>query len=477
MAYRSSLLCGGLAFLMFTQGAFALTGKAAVVIGQRNFTTRQRIANSSKLLVVYVNNNVVTRTDTILRGDIFRSKWSFDGRRIAFYRNGFGVSIIDADGQNLRSVAPMVNWPDVRYEQAIAWPGIDSGKWVYYHHSDNCPTCTYGGNGQIWRVNVNDTSRKELLCDLKRKDSNQIRDNGVSISCDAKYAAMEMWGSPEELGYPNVSHLIAFNFPPQVEPGTGFVTKMTQLNASGSPFSGGCNVAMSASGNILYNFQGMHTCIYASRWNHTSNTSQTYTIGTGGTGTLDLFKDIEPALNSPWGPGECVTSIQGAGNSDQVIVAINFWQYGVGVGERESNQMIVNWKAKEAVYTTHFPDTRNLPGGKANIFFFADIGDFWVDGGPANPGTKYQDIDGNWIQVPGAVAVDNTMKKISARWGLAKAIEGKATMYDVTGKRLGCASGMSAIAGRSGVFLIRALTKDGKSAHRLAIRGGGLAHD
>jgi hypothetical protein len=462
---------------MFTQGAFALTGKAAVVIGQRNFTTRQRIANSSKLLVVYVNNNVVTRTDTILRGDIFRSKWSFDGRRIAFYRNGFGVSIIDADGQNLRSVAPMVNWPDVRYEQAIAWPGIDSGKWVYYHHSDNCPTCTYGGNGQIWRVNVNDTSRKELLCDLKRKDFDQIRDNGLSISCDAKYAAMEMWGSPEELGYPNVSHLIAFNFPPQVEPGTGFVTQMTQLNASGSPFSGGCNVAMSASGNILYNFQGAHTCIYASLWNHTSNTSKTYTIGTGGTGTCDLFKDIEPALNSPWGAGDCVTNIQGAGNSDQVIVAINFWEYGVGVGERESNQMIVNWKAKEAVYTTHFPDTRTLPGGKANIFFFADIGDFWVDGGAANPGNKYQAADGSWVAVPGAVAAKNQLKKGPVQWSVTDAIHRNAAMYDSKGKRLGDASCMRAIAGRPGVFFVKTSAPNGTSAHRLVIGGSSPIRD
>jgi hypothetical protein len=101
----------------------ALSGKAAIVVGQKN------VANSCKLIVVYVQNNVVTRADTILRnGTFYRSRWSFDGRRIAFYRNGYGVCIIDADGKNLRCIAPMINWTEIRQEQTMDWPGIDAGK-------------------------------------------------------------------------------------------------------------------------------------------------------------------------------------------------------------------------------------------------------------------------------------------------------------------------------------------------------------
>jgi hypothetical protein len=308
-----------------------------------------------------------------------------------------------------------------------------------------------------------------MICDLKRKDWDAIM--MFDLSSDAKYASMEMIGTVDELGYPMLNgFMFAFTFPPEIEQGTGFVTRLNQINASGSNY-GGCNAAISASGNILYNFQGAHTSIYASIWDHNAMTATKYTIGTGSSGSLDLFKDVEPVLHSPWGAGECFTNPQGSCNSDQVIVAINFWEYGVGVGERESNQIIMNWKTKEAVYTTRFPDTRLSPGGKMANFFYADMGDFWVDGGAANPGNKYQTVDGSWIEIPGAVAVHNISEKNQVSWMPERAISGNVAMYSVVGKRLSGDAGTSAafaMSHHNGIFLIRTADKRGNPICYLA---------
>jgi hypothetical protein len=255
-----------------------MTGKAAVVVSQKN------VAASSKLLVVHVSNNAVTGTDTILRGGVFYDpRWSFNGSRIAFYRNGGGVSIIDSDGKNLRTVARMVDWKAPDNEYAMSWPGIDGGKWVYYHKS--CATCPNGGNGEIWRVNVDDTAQKQMLCDLKRTD-NSCGIWKFQLSSDAKYAAAEIVGTTADLGYnKGTDNMAAFTFPTQVEPGTGFTTSMNLMSEGNSNF-GGCNAGISASGNIVYNFLGGHEVLYASWWDHNSNSATKYTIGTGGSGCL-----------------------------------------------------------------------------------------------------------------------------------------------------------------------------------------------
>jgi hypothetical protein len=141
-------------------------------------------------------------------------------------------------------------------------------------------------------------------------------------------------------------------------------------------------------------------------------------------------------LKSGQDPGECFSHPVGSCNSDQVFTSIIFWQYGVGTSGRETNQMVVNWKEKAAVYTTNIPDSRLSPSGPMTNFFWVDIGDFWVDA-TGHYGC-YMDVNGNWIKVPGADTSKpaKVMPGVSSGSGFRSA-GGITAIYDLKGARMG----------------------------------------
>jgi len=422
--------------------AAAMTGKAVAVVALRNTS----IANPSRLIVCTVQDNRTTAVDTILKNGVFYfPTFSFNGRRIAFYRNGAGVSIIDRDGNNLRTVAKTMNWGWGDQEQTMAWPGSEGGKWLYYHKP-----ASYAfryGTGEIWKVNVDDTSQNILVCDYKKVDtcsSGGWFAPGLwnwSLSADAQYCVTHTIDNCHLLGWEGDRNaIIPSLFPPKVDPATGWINPRLTAAACNGCGLGGCNSGLSASGTLVTQFSGAHNQIYCFFWNHATRTvTGRYTIGTGASGSLDQYRDVEVWL-APGGlaMGDAFMYPRNVSNSDQIIAVLVNWQYCDQFTKTGSNLVITNWKDKKAVMVTNNPDKRptnsSLPPSVP--FWYAEPGDFSVD----NTGHRgcYMDVNGNWIAIPGADTSEpvKVMQGVSSGSGFRSA-GGITAIYDLKGARMG----------------------------------------
>jgi hypothetical protein len=340
--------------------------------------------------------------------------------------------------------------------QNISWPAIDGGKWVYFHRKDN----THGGEGTcaIWRVNVEDTTTKQEVFDYMPGDK---WCTGVgacmrrwSASADAKYAVYHVYICP--LGGDSGPHLF-----PQIN--NGRLVAPTCVDP-GNYCDFGCNTAISASGNWMYNFWGSHTGIYMHKWNHAQTAPGTVTgflnIGTGAFGSVDLFKDIVPGLapatiadKEEFG---CLIWNRGAANSDKIVTAIAGYRYTADYMEGSSgaNGLIIDWVDKKATLITNNPKPpviNPLPNGqKLKVI---EPPDFFVTGGKIG---CYEDSAGNWIPVPGAATV---VRDAGNRSGLlpASVFERTAVYYDIRGARIGATgpgSRSAAVQSRRGVYVL-----------------------
>jgi hypothetical protein len=476
---KTKLLAAGILAMGFCSSLWAIEGKAAAVVFQNTVYTSQ----GSRLMVVAVSGNSVVRTDTILKRAVYyHPTWSFDGRRIAFYTNGgpFSfISVINAGGTNLRNVASFPGTFGLSKCQAIAWPGTDAGKWIYYHRLCNAG-CWQQGSGEIWKVNVDDTTQKSMVCDFTKVNEDPPAGwaspslEGWHLSTDAKYSAITLYGTQASLGY-TFHPVIAFTFPPQVNSSTQLIDPNLTAPQCNNCIINGCNSAISASGQLVYNFLGPHNQLYASFWDHAAKTAVRYTIGTGPNGSLDQYKDIEPWLTTTLGMGSCITNPHGSCNSDRVVIMMIDWAYVAGYDGTGNNQVVVDWKNKKAVYTTHNPDLRGGAGHETPTtkYWCTEPGDFWVDGGAANPGTKYQAIDGSWVEVPGAVSVapdSRAVRKPSDRGAPAATV----TAFTLTGARVGVAQEQAFRQGSTGKLLrgCYIMVGQGIPAKRMALNTG-----
>lgn len=338
----------------------ALNGKAVTVVQtivSPFYGTQSAIR--SRLIVVNVSNSAVARTDTILREPMLvHPTWSFDGTRIAFYRFGHGIAVVDADGKNLRDVWSGPAFGAENDVANISWPGTDSGKWIYFHKSQNSGN---EGTGEIWKVNVNDTAQKSLVCDYLPATAWCAQGACLrrwSLTPDAKYAVIHCYENGNV-----VPHL----FPPQnnnamLTAPTCVPTGDGNKNCS---FWGDCNPSLSASGNILYHFGGAHTQIYANWWNHTPTSASpntitySFTIGTGPSGSLDQYKDVETWLapSAAKDAMQCFIWPRGAANSDKIVTSIVANRYGAEYWHNScgGNIVVANWKDRNAVMVTNNP--------------------------------------------------------------------------------------------------------------------------
>jgi len=458
------LLTAGVSLLPgIAHGAGTINGRAVTAIHDIASpvwdAALQPTQNRSKLVVVTVSNGAVTSTDTILRNQcISHPTWSFDGTRIVFAGDGKGMYIVDADGKNMKTI-----WSDMVFGfgsdmQNISWPAIDGGKWVYFHRKD----ATHGGEGTcaIWRVNVEDTTKKEMIFDYMPGD-NWCTGVGAcmrrwSVSADATYAVYHVY----MLRQNNMGPDGGPHFFPQLSNGR---LAVPQCVDPGNYCDYGCNLAVSASGKYIYHFEGSHTGIYFHKWNHAQTGPGTQTgflnIGTGASGSLDQFKDIEtwlqPATIADKESFACVIWDRGAANSDKIVTTIVGYRYTADYMEGSSggNGVIIDWVDKKATLITNNPKppvTNPLPNGqKLKVI---EPPDFFVTGGKSG---CYEDSAGNWIPVPGATAV----RDAGNRSGLfpASAFARTAVYYDIRGARIGAAgpgSRSAAVQTRRGVYLL-----------------------
>lgn len=438
--------------LALVSSVCALNGKAVAVVS--NFLSPvdgSQASDVSRMIVVTTQSvgNVTSnvKTDTILRGRMFYPMWSFDGTRIAFYKDGAGVCVVNADGSNLRTVARTVDWGREDWFYNLSWPGIDGGKWIYYHKTCNSG-CFRNGSGEIWKVNVDDTAQKSMICDYTK--SNVQIEPGIpwfgrfQLSADAKYAAIHAGGVPSLAVWGYRNGCIPHEFPPKVIPGTTQIdpglTEPACDNCGG--YRGACNTGLSTSGNIFFHFDGAHTVIYANYWNHAAKTiNGRYDIGTGPWGSLDMDKDLDPWISTGAGMGDCLVWPKGSSNSDRVVSVLTGWKYGDMYSPTGSNLIIADWKDKKAAMVTNNPRPnlfKNAQGQEmswvveGDRYWVAEPGDFWVAGGPAG---CYEAIDGSWVNVQtGQVTnVDNRSRNVN---GTRTAIRPVA-IYTLTGTRLG----------------------------------------
>jgi hypothetical protein len=447
---KTKLFAAAMIAVYVCGGSFAMNGRSAtaVYLMQEPWTFPP---NPGRLIVSTISGTSVTRTDTLLRGiRFFYPTWSPDGKRIAFFSNGGGgLSIIDADGKNRRTVATMADWrknsgQGEELEQFITWSAIDGGKWIYYHRpcpGDTAVDCIMQGSGEIWKVNVDDTSQNIMICDYKKL--NQCQLSRYSLSADAKYAICHVGGMADgaqlqQLGFTPVG-VISHEFPPQVNPSTGWIDpNLTEPACAISDCRihfGACNSALSASGNIIYHFYGGHCQLYASYWNHAAKTQSgfgTLKIGTGLDNSLDEYRDVEVWMKNDPRAGDVFIWPRGS-NSDKIVNVLTGYRYTASYADAQGcNHLVINWKDKEAVSATNNP--RGSSNGSA--YWIAGPSDFRVDGGPDG---CYQDTAGRWINEITGVIKQNANPAPASFVRAPSALSGTVAVYNLAGVRVGMA--------------------------------------
>jgi hypothetical protein len=404
--------------LLAFSGANAMNGKAAAVVSLLTGSSP-----TSRLILATVTDNSLV-SDTVVKGEpgkgFYYPTFNLDGTRIAFYKNGAGVCVYDLASRSVRTVAKTL---DASGNSAfLAWPGADGGKWVYYHRP--CRGCRNGCSGEIWKVNVDDTTRNILVCDYAKNDTAEWV-NRWSLSADGKYSVVAhgvLPGDIKQFGSAYGSMAIAFTFPPQLDPASGTANPTLTAVQNCCMFAWECNQGLTASGKFLFHFSGAHNAVYGENWNHTTNTEARRPD--------PYFRSFNPGLES-WlaagpapGPGRGEESLhwpRGGSNSDRIFTVLYGTNYQTQVTAGD-NLAVINWKTGQAVAATNNP---------LSPFWFAEPGDFHLDGGPAN---SYQEEDGAWVVIPLPTQIGRDRDRPGVFGGIpARTL----TIYNLRGARAG----------------------------------------
>jgi hypothetical protein len=162
-------------------------------------------------------------------------------------------------------------------------------------------------------------------------------------------------------------------------------------------YEDGCNIGISASGGYVGSYiGGMHVDMFINGVD-----------GKNGTGpdiaTINIHNQLESWAGEAIGTG--AEHIQWAVNSDKwVMQEIGYASDGHADGNADgSNQVVCNWTDKVAI---NISKNRNVSVNGGTLRMNNDAGDFFVIDPANNPqGTKYEDLQGTWHEVPGASPV------------------------------------------------------------------------
>jgi len=349
-----------------------------------------------------IQSGAVTKTDTLYKRELgyaFNPAFNMEATKVAFYRANKGpgssgtscaavnggkntISMINIDGTGLMNICDLPT--DIPRESGLDWP---AGEWIYYVYPNAVRYSTdpkpMTDNNEIWKVNYRthenvkvckfqSQGKDEPNCTFFRRFSLNLTATYMGVQGIQKYNCTDpSWFCNNSVPFPGNCN----------------------INAGG----GGCNLAISASGN------------YAVRWNgdHTLNIFDKNSWAPAGIpnppGQL-YIRDF--AINGSVGADAEV--MRWAVNSDKWFLDQVGW-YGHASGIFQgSEQVALNWVEKVGIRISNNgkkPLDTN-PAGGGVIYTGNEPGDLWIDGGAAAVG-KYEDASGNWQPVPGYVPTEN----------------------------------------------------------------------
>ncbi len=356
-----------------------------------------------KLVRFDIENNATVKCDTLSHAMCLYPALSFDGERVAFFKTGAtrdegqlngqdrpcSLAIINTDGTNERTLLP-VDFPSTDCQ--IDWP---RGNWIYYQRPD--AGNQGNGSGEIWRISASNPADNELVYDYTPTDDGYNYLRRWDISANGKWASLQMISSGDWGG--QIPHCFP---PPQAGPRSCMPEGRT----------GACNMAMSTTGNYIAKYSGRHDYFDLCRWDHQANTLEKQLNVT--LTERELFGIQYDGVSSWIGVdlGESASGelIRWAVNSEKWVLQQIGWEGHAKKVAQGSNQLIVNWKDKEAIMTS-----ANPIGGRDGIRYCNSTGDFWVEG----PAGKVELASGEWVDVEsvGPVRATRPGPRIGARTG------------------------------------------------------------
>jgi hypothetical protein len=380
-----NIFLAGLLIGLTAAPSFAVNG-TAVSIAWQGDTRKLWIG---KLVRFDIEDNTTVRCDTLSHAMCLYPALSFDGTRVAFFKTGASreggqligrdepcsLAVINIDGTAERSLIP-VDFPSVNCQ--IDWP---IGERVYYQRpeADN----QGNGSGEIWRVDVSNPADNELVYDYTPTDDGYNYLRRWDISADGRWSSIQMISNADWGG--QVPHC----FPPPPE---GPRSCMPEGR------TGACNMAMSTTGTYIAKYSGRHDFIDICHWDHDANTLD---ILLNVTLTQRELYGIQHDGVSSWigvNLGESASGelIRWAVNSEKWVLQQIGWEGHAKKVARGSNQLIVNWKDKEAILTS-----TNPRGGTDGVYYCNTTGDFRVEG----PAGKVELASGEWVPVDAVESV------------------------------------------------------------------------
>ncbi len=391
---------GGLAalfiLLLGIQAAHAVSGYAITAAKRQRFLDKEAVPEQAmssvgrgcatthpgKIIRITIENNQLVSTDTIYKETFARyPTFNLDGTRIAFFRysayigsdgnlvNGDGpryLSIMNVDGSNVKDIVEVSSSDDYG---ALEWPVNDGGNWLYYRNQ---------GTQEIWKVNTEDPSTNQLVWAYGSSRKWELSADGTKAIIQGASAGQGSYPH----GYGNVPHL----FPPTTQPHLDNIT---------GEKPGGCNGAISPSGDFIARFSGgAHVKLFFHRYsapNHIPweemRSSEFWPTWQGSNWNSTV--DIEGKQD--WPRWSC--------NSDKWIASsiTASKEHGgvIGGSNTGGNQCLVNWVDKIAIKTTYNKvGDQYTQDKKYETRYWATAGDFYVKGVPSG---CYEDSSGNFI--------------------------------------------------------------------------------
>ncbi len=381
---------------------------------------RRISGDAGRIVRYYIDDNQVTSHDTLSDRIVNTVRMNPEGTLIAYWyrgkrlidnklvddKDGCYISTMDIDGNNVQDL--------VKTPCPGSYPQLDFplGGYVYYQKEDPA-------NGEIWRVNVNDPTDHELVCDLVDKNSSDNQKyylHRFNLSSNVKYAASRRWASPFAGGWMgNWCHA----WPPQD-------CNPTKESTGQIP---GCNNTISVTGKyVAYYNGGSHGFIFVdiNNWNSGDRTILDYFEGHKG--GIDIKLDILTWM------GDTTIQLNGGNwpnwstNSDKwFIQRVGIWQNKGSLGGG-TQQVISNFIDKDAFIPTNNP----VIDQDADMHYASEAGDFWVKPPTGMEGCLETDT-GNWVDIDGKDCVaTNARRDIRVRKVLPQS--GNISVYTPRGR-------------------------------------------
>ena len=339
-----------------------------------------------------ISGGKVTRTDTLFsrsRGYCYSPAFNLCGNKIAFYRFGKApgsgssctsvnggkntISIMDISGNNLVNLCDAGSEPLMYNDGAggLDWP---AGDYIYYLKTVG------SSNNELWKVNANNPNDNTKVCTYNL-GGGYFRRFSMNLAATkiGNQVLNGSWFNSDVDPFPN--------------------------GCSINGRAGGCNSAVSASGNYESKFMGNHAQLLLSLTSGASGVK----VPAQDADAYRIDNVFQPTTTDQFGAD--VEGLGWACNSDKWVLQHVGWYGHADLLSWGTEQVATNWVDMVAIRISNngkkvqetCPPERPGPdccGGCGKVYPGNEFGDLWVDGGAANAG-KYEDASGVWHSVPG----------------------------------------------------------------------------